>query len=248
MSGLSMAALFERTGMPAIMNLTCRDCNSIALQSTLLGAAALGIQGVFCVSGEPIAAGDHPTARGVYELDALRLVALAHRLRTEGTLLSGRPIESLPHYLIGAAGSLLQDTLAAQAERTAAKVSAGADFIQTPALFDLDLLHEFIARLQDFNTLEQARLIAGVAIVTSHERALWVQAQRPETGIPAEFVDRMGSLPAQEQRAFGLAYAAEMLNEIRAIPGVGGVLLYPYATEEADVLAMCELLDMVGHT
>jgi methylenetetrahydrofolate reductase (NADPH) len=246
MSGMAMAALFERTGMPTIVNMTCRDRNSIALQSDLLGAAALGIQSVFCVTGDPVALGDHPDARPVYECDALQLVAMAQQMRAEGIMESGRPLDTRPHYLIGAAGSLLRDSQPREAERTAAKVDAGADFIQTPAMFDISLLREFAARLDDLGTLHQAPLIAGVAVVTSAEQALWVQTEKPETLIPQQFIDTMIATPEPQRHAVGLSYAAELLNQIREIPGVRGILLYPYDSRPEDVEAMAELLETVG--
>jgi methylenetetrahydrofolate reductase (NADPH) len=246
MSGMAMAALFERTGMPTILNMTCRDRNRIALQSDLLGAAALGIQSVFCVTGDSVSLGDHPNAHPVYDLDALQLVTMAHHMRSDGMLDNGRPLDTKPHFLIGAAGSLLQDSLPLQAERTAAKVAVGADFIQTPAMFDMTLLQEFIGHLHEEGTLEQVPLIAGVAVVTSAEQALWVQTEKPETLIPQSFIDMMIATPLPQRRAAGLAYAAEQLNQIRDMPGVSGILLYPYDSQPEDVEAMADLLAMVG--
>jgi methylenetetrahydrofolate reductase (NADPH) len=248
MSGLATAAMFERTGMPTILNMTCRDRNSIALQSDLLGAGALGIQSVFCVSGDEPRRGDHPHASPVYELDSLQLVKLARQLRSEGTLQSGRPLDSRPDFLIGAAGSLFKDPLQNQVQQTAAKVAAGADFLQTPAIFNPPLLHEFVSRLRHDGTLEQARLIAGVAIVTTLEQALWLQAERPEVMIPDGFVQNLQRTPQQERRALGLAYAADLINQICEIYGVNGILLYPYESREEDVTAIGELLEMVGFT
>lgn len=169
MAGLATAALLESNGIPTILTMTCRDRNIIALQSDILGAAALGIQGVFCITGDCRALGDHPEAKPVYEVDALQLIALARQLRDEGVFASGRRLESLPTYLIGAAGSLFKEPLAEQVDRTAAKIALGADFILTPPLFDLKLFRDFAARLRSTGALEHARLIAGIPIITSHK-------------------------------------------------------------------------------
>ncbi len=244
MSGFAASALFERVGISAIFNMTCRDRNIIALQSDMLGAAALGIEAIFCVSGDPPSKGDHPDARAVYELDALRLITLARQLRDEGIFESGRPLVSQPSYLIGGAGSLFLEPLQEQAERTAGKIAAGADFIQTPPMFDIARLREFTAHLQQLGALEQARLIAGVSVVTSIEQALWLQAEMPGSRIPDRLIEQLAGTPRAQQRAAGLSYAAEMIGHIREIAGISGVLLY--APEEDEVATIGELLDMTG--
>lgn len=237
MSGMAAAALFERSGIPAMYNMACRDRNIIALQCDLLGAAALGIQSVFCITGDHPTAGDHPEARPVYEIDSLQLIGLARQLRDEGIFESGRPVDSPPSYLIGGAGSLLKEPLSREAERTAAKVAAGADFIQTPPVFDMKLFREFVNRLRDLGVLEQARLIAGVSLVTTAEQALWTQSDMPGLRIPQSFVDTLVRTPTEQQQAIGLAYATDMLAQVRDVPGVSGVLLYPPDANEDEALS-----------
>jgi methylenetetrahydrofolate reductase (NADPH) len=245
MSGLATAALFEWSGMPTVLNLTCRDRNIIGLQSDMLGAAALGVQGIFCVTGDSPAQGDHPDARPVYELDSLQLVKLARQLRDEGMFESGRRLETAPTYVIGAAGSLMQGTLTEKVERTAAKIAAGAQFIQTSPIFDLGQVREFASRLEATGSLQQTRMLAGVTVVTSIEQALWLQTELPDIAIPDAFVEKLASTPnPTEQRTIGLEYATEMIRQLREMPTVGGILLYPYDSIERDVEAIDRLLDM----
>jgi methylenetetrahydrofolate reductase (NADPH) len=245
MSGLATAALFEWSDMPAVLNLTCRDRNIIGLQSDILGAAALGIQGIFCITGDSPEQGDHPEASSVYELDSLQLVQLARQLRDDGMFESGRRLETLPHYIIGAAGSLTKAPLAEQVERTAAKIGAGAQFIQTSPVFDLEQVRDFATRLEATGSLQHTRMLAGVAVVTGVDQALWVQSELPGAAIPDTFVDKLASTPSPaQQRVFGLEYAAHMIRQLREMPGIGGILLYPYDSTEQDIEAIDRLLDM----
>ncbi|MCU0490577.1 MAG: methylenetetrahydrofolate reductase C-terminal domain-containing protein [Chloroflexaceae bacterium] len=242
-SALATAAMFERQGSAAILNMTCRDRNRIALQSDLLGAVALGVQHVFCITGDHPALGDHRQSRAVFELDSLELIAMARRLRDEGCLHNGRPLQQAPTYMIGAAGSPFSPPHALQAERASAKVAAGADFIQTQAVFDLALFRPFVRHMGELGALQHAWLIAGLAVVTTLEQALWLQAEVPGALVPEEFIALLRRTPGPQRRAAGLAYSAEMLAELRATPGVSGALLFPLG---GDIESMGELIERAG--
>lgn len=241
-SSLATAALFERHGLAAIMNLTCRDRNRIALQAELMGAAALGVQAVFCITGDHPALGDHRHAGAVYDLDSFGLIRLARRLRDEGTYESGRPITDRPRWLIGAAGSPFSLPTEIQAERAAAKVHAGADFIQTQAVFDADAFRHFPARLMDLGALEQARLIAGVGVVTTLAQAAWLNRDVPGAHVPEHFIASLQRTPPSRRRAAALRYAADLIAQLRAMPGVSGILLFAM---EGDVESLGELLALL---
>lgn len=208
LSALATAALFERNGIPTILTLNCRDRNLIALQSDLLGASALGIQGVFCVSGDRRVLGDHPEAKPVYDVDSLQLIALASQLRDEGVFMSGRRLTSLPTYLIGASGSLFKEPLTEQVDRTAAKIALGADIIITPPLYDIKLFSDFATRLYDTGRLEQARLIAGIPLLVSHTDGLT---------FAASMINRVKQLP-------GCSGALLFPSDPHAVDAVTGLL------------------------
>ncbi len=239
-SSLAAAALFEQRGVEAILNLTCRDRNRIGLQGEILGAAALGVKNLFCVTGDHPALGDHPEAKAVFDLDALELIALAKRMRDEGVLLSGRMLEHPPALFIGAAANPFTRPAELQAERVAAKVAAGARFIQTQAIFDLAGFGVFVQQLRDFGVLERAYLIAGVAVVTGLEHALWLQREVPGARVPDDLVARFEATVRGERRAFGLGYAADLVAKLRGLPGVSGALLFPLG---GDVASLGELLE-----
>jgi methylenetetrahydrofolate reductase (NADPH) len=241
LSALATAALFERRGFPTALNITCRDRNLIGLQADLLGAAALGIQNVFCVTGDHPVLGDHAYAQPVFELDSIDLIGLARKLRNAGSLESGRPLDSRPTYMIGAAASPFSIPSEIQAERAAAKVAAGAEFLQTQAVFNFEIFRNFTKQLADFGALEGAWLIAGMAVVTTLEQAFWLQTQVPGSSVPTDFINILRRTRASQRRAAALAYTAELIHQIQELEGVSGILIFPL---NGDVEAMGELIDV----
>ena len=247
-STLAAAALFKQSCVEAIINLTCRDRNRIGLQGEILGAAALGVKNLFCVTGDHPALGDHPEAKAVFDLDSLELITLAKRMRDEGALLSGRRLEHSPHLFIGAAANPFSRPYDLQAERVAAKVAAGADFIQTQGIFDVARFEGFVQQLRDFGALERAYLIAGVAVVTTLEQALWLRREVPGARVPDELVEQFSQTPERKRRDFGLTYAADLVARLRGVAGVSGVLLFPLhgdVPSVRDVLGRIDLGDEV---
>jgi methylenetetrahydrofolate reductase (NADPH) len=238
-STLAAAALFERAGIEAIINLTCRDRNRIGLQGEILGASALGVKNIFCVTGDHPALGDHPEAKAVFDLDALQLVSLVKRLRDDGELLSGRKLESKPKLFIGAAANPFSPPVSLQAERVAAKVAAGADFIQTQAVFDLASLQTFIEGLESFGVFEHTYLMVGVAVVTGLEQALWLQREVPGARVPDQFIERLRGTPEHQRRAEGVMYALELIQQLEKTTKVHGALLFPL---HGDVSSLAEVL------
>lgn len=226
-STLAAAHLFEEAGIEAIINLTCRDRNRIALQGEILGAAALGIKNIFCITGDHPKLGDHPEAKAVFDLDSLELIGLVNQLRSEGKFLSGRRLTHPPNVFIGCAASPFSPPITLQAERVATKVARGANFIQTQAIFDLAALKGFIAQLKSFRVLDQAYLIVGIALITSLEQALWLKHEVPGTRIPDSLINSLSTRTPRQQRHFGLDYAKSIVEDLRTFPGVSGVLLFP---------------------
>ncbi|MEM9679690.1 MAG: methylenetetrahydrofolate reductase C-terminal domain-containing protein [Bacteroidota bacterium] len=242
-STLAAAALFERAGLETIINLTCRDRNRIGLQGEILGAAALGVPNIFCITGDHPALGDDPTATPVFDLDSLGLIALAKQLRDDGTLLTGRKLTTSPDIFIGAAANPFSTPINLQAERVAAKVAAGANFIQTQGIFDVSGFTTFVEQLRDWGALEYAHLIAGVALVTSSKQARWLQTAVPGARVPNELIERLEHLPESDQRTFGLDYAINLIAELKALDGVSGVLLFPLQGDISSIARLIDILD-----
>jgi methylenetetrahydrofolate reductase (NADPH) len=242
MSSLAACAAFKQAGMEAIMNLACKDRSRIALQAELMGAGALGVNAVLCITGDHPALGDHKHAKPVYDLDSFGLVRLAKRLRDEGQFDSGRAVEGKPSYLIGAAGSPFTKPVEVQAERAAAKVFAGADFIATQAAFDFDRFAEFAQRMAGFGALEHGRLIAGIGVVTTPQQAQWLNTNVPGANVSPVIIEMLAREGPEARRATALRWTAEFISRIRELLGVSGILLYAM---DHDVESLGELLEMI---
>ena len=240
-STLAAAALLERAGVETIVNLTCRDRNRIALQGEVLGAAALGIHNLFCVTGDHPRIGDHPQAQAVYDCDSIELLQLARHMCDRGQLLSERRLAVPPRLLLGGAASPFSPPYTLQAERVAAKIAAGADFIQTQAIFDLESFGDFVGQLGALGALERAWLIAGVALIGSLEQAVWLQRHVPGARVPQSLLALLAATPQHRQREAGLRYSAEQIARLQAMPGVSGALLFPLM---GDVDALAEVLEL----
>ena len=239
-STLAAAALFEREGLETIINLACRDRNRIGLQGEILGAAALGVKNLFCVTGDHPKLGDQPGAKAVFDLDSLELIALAKRLRDEGELLGGRKLSAAPKLFIGGAANPFSPPVGLQAERVAAKVAAGAGFVQTQGVFDLDNFATFVDDLHAWRVLDHAYLVAGIAILTSAAQGRWLQKEVPGARVPDSLIGALDALPPGAQREAGVAYAVQLVENLKRMDGVSGALLFPL---HGDIASIGEVLE-----
>ncbi|EME69623.1 5,10-methylenetetrahydrofolate reductase [Paramagnetospirillum caucaseum] len=223
LSSMAAAALLRRAGHDAVMQMTCRDRNRIALQNDLLGAAALGIENVVCLTGDGVLNGDHPEAKPVFDLDAVALVATAKTLRDGGRFLSGRALTVPPGYFIGAVDNPFAPPEPARVQRLAAKVAAGAQFVQTQYVFDIPAFTLYMERLRAAGLHRRCHVIAGVGMVASARTARWLTAKVPGVRIPDGVVRRLEQ--AADPVAEGAALAVELIGALRRIDGVAGVHL-----------------------
>ena len=146
MSSVGVCALLTRAGYEPVLQVSCRDRNRIALQGDLLGAAAMGVRNVLCLTGDGVQAGDQPEAKPVFDLDAISLLRMASTMRDQGRFLSGRALETAPHFFLGAAANPFAPPFAFRAQHLKKKVDAGAEFIQTQFCFDIEAFKQFMAR------------------------------------------------------------------------------------------------------
>jgi methylenetetrahydrofolate reductase (NADPH) len=226
----SLAAL--RAGVEPIMQLTCRDRNRIALQSELLSASALGVPNVLIMTGDHPRHGDHSDATPVFDLDSTQLLRVATAMRDQGRLMSGGELKPPPDWFLGAvenppAPSAGHPAMARAADtasfRLAAKVEAGAQFVQTQFVFDVAAFASWLRQLADLGLLERCFVLAGVGPVRS-QRALARLAAVPGVVIPERVADRLESTSSPEQfRAEGERLCAETIAGLTEVPGVAGV-------------------------
>jgi len=229
MSSIGISALLTRAGYSTIYQISCRDRNRIAVQGDVLGAAAMGVRNVLCLTGDGVGVGDQPGARPVFDLDSLSLLRTIRTMRDEGMFLSGRRITRPPRMFLGAAENPCVAPLDWRPERLVKKVEAGADFIQTNYIFDMPVFERFMARVRDLGLERRVFILAGVGPLASARAARWMRSNVPGIHIPDAVIERMekAAKPAEE----GKRICIELIQQIRDIQGVAGVHVMAYRRE-----------------
>jgi len=220
LSPVAGAALVAAAGVEPTLQLTARDRNRLALTSELLGAWAMGARNLLCLSGDPIAIGDHPQAAVVNDLDVMQIVALARRLREEGRTLDDAEIADPPRYLIGVADMPLADPY--DPARLEAKLDAGADLVWTQIAYDVDALAAWADLLRARGILERAKVLVGVVPLRSAKGARFMDEKLPGVRVPAPVLARLESAGG-DAASVGLEITIDVVKAIAAIPGLGGV-------------------------
>jgi methylenetetrahydrofolate reductase (NADPH) len=241
LSSLAGSVAAHRAGVEPIMQLTCRDRNRIALQSELLSASALGVPNVLIMTGDHPRNGDHPDATAVFDLDSTKLLAVATAMRDQGILMSGKELKPPPSWLLGAVenppGRALSATeaeaaAARAAGRLAAKIEAGAQFVQTQFVFDVAAFAAWMTRVRDLGLHERCYILAGVGPVRS-QRALEHLATIPGVVVPEHVSERLAGLAPDRLRAEGEKLCSEIIAQLADVPGVAGVHVMAIGAEHA---------------
>lgn len=242
LSSLACCVLLAQAGYEPILQVSCRDRNRIAAQGDVLGAAALGIRNVLCLSGDGVQVGDHPEAKPVFDMDSMSLLTTLRTMRDESRFLSGRPLEQAPDLFLGGAANPFVPPQPFRVERLAKKIAAGAQFVQTQYCFDTARLREYMAAVRERGLDKQVSILIGVGPLASARAARWIRENVPGVHIPDSVVDRLekASKPRQE----GIALCADLVREIVEIPGVAGIHLMAYKQEKSipKVLAQAGLI------
>ena len=233
MSSAAAAAILAAHGHTPVCQIAARDRNRIAVQGDILGAAALGVRNVLCITGDDVGQGDHPDAKRVFDLDSIGLLTVARRMRDDGTFASGRRLEVAPDLFLGATANPFVPPHEDRLDNLAAKIAAGARFIQTQFCFDVPRLARFMARVRDRGLDREAAIIVGVGTLPTARGLAWMAHHVPGVHVPESVVARIAA--AQDQKAEGLAVLTETIAAVRDIPGVAGVHLMGHRNE--DVLA-----------
>jgi methylenetetrahydrofolate reductase (NADPH) len=229
MSSIGMCALLTRMGHGSVYQISCRDRNRIAIQGDVLGAAAMGVKNVLCLTGDDVGAGDQPGAKPVFDLDALTLLRTIRTMRDEGVFLSGRKIVKPPRLFLGAAENPCVEPLEWRPERLAKKVEAGAEFIQTNYVYDLPRFEKFMARVRDLGLDKRVFILPGVGPLASAKAARWMRSKVPGIHIPDSVIERMerAEKPGEE----GKRICIELIQQIKEIAGVAGIHIMAYRRE-----------------
>ena len=220
MSSFASAALLVAGGYEPILQVTCRDRNRIALAGDLLGAAAQGIRNLLILKGDDPKGGDQPEAKPVFDLDSASLMQMARDMRDEGTLPSGRKIDSPPDFFIGGADVPRRPDEKWNPGGLLAKSKSGAGFVQTQFCFDLDLARAYIERLHEDGIIAQLGVIIGVGPIRSAKSARWMNENLFGVHVPEATIARLEG--AADQAAEGRKICAELIAGLREIRGVAG--------------------------
>jgi methylenetetrahydrofolate reductase (NADPH) len=220
MSSQAGSSMVAAAGLEPVIQLTCRDRNRIGLTSDLLGAWALGARNVLCLTGDPPSAGDHPEAKEVFDLTVLELIRLAAALRAEGRLLSGAVIESPPRYFIGVADVPLVDGYAF--DRLEQKVEAGADFVQTQIVFDVDAFEAWAEKARARGILERMFVLVGVAVPRGPKSARYMRDHLPGVRVPDRVVQDLEDAGSNAE-AEGVRLTVEVVARLKAVKGIAGI-------------------------
>ncbi|OGP59944.1 MAG: 5,10-methylenetetrahydrofolate reductase [Deltaproteobacteria bacterium RBG_13_61_14] len=238
-SSIAAAVLVLREGLEPVMQMTCRDRNRIAIQADLLGAAALGLKNCLCIAGDHqsfSAAGrlkGHPGAKNVYDVDSIQLVNILKIMRDEGRQQGGDPLKTRPQFFIGAAWTPLGDPIEFRPIRLGKKAKAGADFIQTQGIFDVEAFARQMEKVRNLGLHEQTAILGGIIVPRSMMMMKYMNQNVAGVSIPEKLIARMAkakeSAGADKEKAKqlqeeeGTKLAVELIEQVRAIPGIKGV-------------------------
>ena len=229
MSSIGMCSLLARRGYDMVMQMTCRDRNRIAIQSDVLGAAAMGVANILCLTGDGVEGGDHPEAKPVFDVDSMSMLSMLKGMRDDSQYLSGRKLTEPPHVMLGAAENPFAPPLDDRLRRLEQKISAGAQFVQTQYCFDMEILDKFMAGARDLGLHEKAFILLGVGPLASAKSAEWIRSNIPGVYIPDAIIDRLRA--AKDQAQEGVNVCVEILQRIREIEGVSGAHIMAYRQE-----------------
>ena len=222
----------KEEGLDPIIQMTCRDRNRIALQMDVLGAAALGISNILCLTGDHQKFGNHPEAKSVFDLDSIQLIQVVKDMRDEKRFQCGDEMALEPHLFIGAAANPFADPFEFRVIRLAKKVAAGADFIQTQIVYNVDKFAEWMKRARDKGLHEKVKILAGVAPVKSVGAARYMKTRVPGMDVPDEIIERLRGVPKEQVPKEGIKLCVDIINQVSQIEGVAGIHLMAIEWEE----------------
>ncbi len=248
-SSFASAVLILREGLEPIMQMTCRDRNRIAMQADLLGAAALGIRNCLCIAGDHqkfSAAGrlkGHPGAKNVYDVDTTQLVQILKNMRDEGILQSGDKIHVPPKFFIGATWTPAGDPIDFRPLNLLKKVNAGADFIQTQGIYDVEIFKSQMEKARNLGLHERVAILGGIIVPRNFMMLKYMDTSVAGVTVPKSLLERMRKVKdaagddkkkAKEmQEAEGIKIAVELIHQVLEIPGVRGVHIQAIEWEPA---------------
>jgi methylenetetrahydrofolate reductase (NADPH) len=233
MSSFGASLVLKQMDMVPLMQMVCRDRNRLAMQSEILSAYAHGINTMLCLSGDHCKFGDHPMAKGVFDLDSVQLIQMVRKMCDEGKFQGGADIQGPPKMFIGAAANPFADPFELRVARLAKKVKAGADFIQTQCIFNIDKFEQWMKGVRERDLHKQIYIMAGVTPIKSVGAARYMKNKVPGMDVPDHIVERMAKTPKEKQAQEGINICIEMIQRLLTIEGVAGIHIMAIEWESA---------------
>lgn len=220
MSSIAASCLIRGENIEPIVQMTCRDRNRIAIQSDLLGAYALGLRNLLCLSGDHQSFGNHPQSKNVYDIDSIQLLQAMSRMKDEKVFMSGKTVKAPAEFFLGATANPFADPEEMQFIRLGKKISAGARFIQTQAIYDVERFAGWMEKVRAAGFHKKTYILAGI-LVNKSLKSLEMTKKVAGMAVPDAYLDRMKKASNQEEE--GVAIALDLIREIRKIDGVSGI-------------------------
>lgn len=225
LSSLAGSVFCLREGLEPIMQMVCRDRNRIAMQSDILGASSLGIRNILCLSGDHQTFGSQPDAKNVFDVDSTQQLMMFRKMRDESKLWSGDELKVAPKLFLGAVSNPFGDPQDLHIIRLMNKSSAGAQFIQTQPVFDIDMFKDWMDAVVKNRIHERTKIIAGILPMKSLKTAKHISNDVPGIHVTDDIVERMSNAADEEKE--GIKIASETIERVRRMKGVSGVHIMP---------------------
>ena len=222
MSSIAASHLIQSNGVEPVVQMTCRDRNRIAIQSDLLGAYALGLKNLLVLSGDHQHFGNHPQSKNVYDIDSIQLIGALRKLKEDGVFISGGNCKFPAEFFIGASVNPFADPEELQMIRLRKKVHAGAQFVQTQAIYDVAKFEEWMEGARALDLHKKTYILAGI-VVNKSLKSLEMTALVPGMAVPAELIERMRDAGKENYEKEGVNIALELIEKLRKIEGVSGI-------------------------
>jgi methylenetetrahydrofolate reductase (NADPH) len=232
MSSFAACLLIKQMGLNPILQMVTRDRNRLAMQSDIIGAYSHGINTMLCLSGDHPYFGDHPMAANVYDLDSIQFIQMVRKMRDEGKFYGGDDILNPPKMFIGAAANPFADPFEVRVARLAKKVKAGADFIQTQCIYNLDKFEKWMQGVRDRGLDEKISILAGMTPLKSAGMAKYMKNKVPGMDVPDELIKRMSGVPKEKQAEEGIKICIESIERLKEVKGVRGFHIMAIEWEE----------------
>ena len=242
MSSIAASVHLVNAGLEPVMQMVVRDRNRIAIQSDIMGAYSLGIKNILCLSGDHQKFGSQPDAMNVFDIDSVNLIRTVRDMRDTGKDMSGYDLDVAPQMFIGAAANPFADPFEYRVIRLAKKIDAGADFIQTQCIYNMDRFKEWIRQANNEGLTDKVYIMGGVTPLRSVGMARYMNNKVAGMDIPEDIIKRMDSVDKKDQADEGIKICLETIEELKALYGVHGVHIMAIEWEEA----VAEIVEKAG--